>query len=158
MTFQLLYSSDASPDLDEAEIDTLIETSKQNNMAKGISGLLIYMNRCFLQLLEGEEQKVRELYGKISRDPRHTEPFVYHEQHAVQKAYGSWMTGYRQPMVGSLDRTSPNSQTIARKIQSLAMGKPLWIRSAVMMFGNAHAEIGDLYFKAQIPVGASGPV
>ena len=145
MTFQLLYSSEASEELDEAAIDELIETSRQRNVSKGISGLLIYVNRCFLQLLEGEESKVRELFDKIRNDARHSETFIYNEQRASQKAFGSWTTGYREPTVCTLGEEMPGPKQIARDIQILVQNKPLWIRSAVMMFGNAHTEIGHLY-------------
>ncbi len=145
MAFQLLYSSEASPELDETEVDELIERSKESNASKGISGLLIYVNRCFLQLLEGEEDKVRDLFDRIRSDPRHSEPFVYHEQNASQKAYGSWTTGYREPTVCTLGEEMPGPKQIARDIEALGQNKPLWIRSAVKMFGNAHTEIGHLY-------------
>lgn len=53
------------------ELDKLLNLSKNNNIKSGITGLLIYKNGNFLQILEGKKEDVYSLYNKISLDNRH---------------------------------------------------------------------------------------
>ncbi|RJY09576.1 BLUF domain-containing protein [Aurantiacibacter aquimixticola] len=68
---QVLYISTA-PGLSESDVDAILQSSRRNNPAAGITGFLIYNGRNFIQLLEGEEARVFALLRKLSYDPRHT--------------------------------------------------------------------------------------
>jgi hypothetical protein len=54
MLIQLLYSSKATTALSPAELTAILDKSVANNQARQITGLLLYRDGCFLQLLEGE--------------------------------------------------------------------------------------------------------
>ena len=71
MLSQYLYISTA-PTLPREEVDAILATSARNNPARGITGLLLFNGRNFLQLLEGEEAEVSGLMDKITADPRHS--------------------------------------------------------------------------------------
>jgi len=45
--------------------------SKIRNPAQGITGVLFYQNRHFLQALEGEDEAVQALIAVLQDDPRH---------------------------------------------------------------------------------------
>lgn len=68
---QYLYISTAG-NLSDAAVDEIIETSQRNNAASGITGLLFYNNRNFLQLVEGEDAALKSLMARIASDPRHS--------------------------------------------------------------------------------------
>ncbi len=69
--FQIIYVSTASEPFGRAELVKLLRQSVRRNMQSGITGLLLYKDGSFMQVLEGEERAVVALYSKISRDPRH---------------------------------------------------------------------------------------
>lgn len=71
MISQYLYISTA-PSLVRSDVDAILEASQRNNAARGVTGLLLYNGRNFLQLLEGDESELVSLMVKISHDPRHT--------------------------------------------------------------------------------------
>ncbi|MEL7187980.1 MAG: BLUF domain-containing protein [Pseudomonadota bacterium] len=71
MLSQYLYISTA-PSLSREEVDNILESSARNNPERGITGLLLYNGRNFLQLLEGEEAELVPLMVRITHDPRHT--------------------------------------------------------------------------------------
>ncbi len=71
MISQYLYISTA-PSLSREDVENILSASARNNTARGITGLLIYNGRNFLQLLEGEEAELVSLMIRISHDPRHT--------------------------------------------------------------------------------------
>lgn len=71
MLSQYLYISTA-PTLPREEVDAILAASARNNPARGITGLLLFNGRNFLQLLEGEEGEVAALMDTITADPRHS--------------------------------------------------------------------------------------
>lgn len=71
MLSQYLYISTA-PTLPREEVEAILATSARNNPARGITGLLLFNGRNFLQLLEGEESEVASLMDRITGDPRHS--------------------------------------------------------------------------------------
>ena len=51
----------------------ILAIAKAFNAQNEISGILIYKDQTFLQLLEGPQDSVQSLYRKIRKDPRHTD-------------------------------------------------------------------------------------
>ena len=69
--FQLLYVSSAVSPFSTAELVTLLEKSRKRNDQTGISGMLLYYEANFMQLLEGLEEQIRLTHARIIRDRRH---------------------------------------------------------------------------------------
>ena len=69
--FQIVYTSTATDSFGSAELKELLKGSVQRNTRAGITGLLLYKDGTFMQVLEGEEPVVKALFARISRDPRH---------------------------------------------------------------------------------------
>ena len=67
-----IYTSCESHPMSAVEIDALIRRSRESNALHGITGVLIYVDGCFMQVLEGSPERIDELYAKILVDPRHT--------------------------------------------------------------------------------------
>jgi hypothetical protein len=66
-----VYVSTATRPFSQSELVDLLSHCHENNVALGITGLLLYKDGNFMQMLEGEEETVKTLYAKIGRDPRH---------------------------------------------------------------------------------------
>ena len=94
--FQYIYTSHAVFDFSEAELITLLEESKRFNQSQGITGMLVYQNRVFIQLLEGDEEAVTKLAEKISRDPRHDEFTELASMDVGQRSFPDWSMGFRR--------------------------------------------------------------
>ncbi len=71
MLYNLCYVSSAKNNLPKSELEDLFRVNKRNNKELDISGILVYNNGNFLQILEGDEQKINKLFVKICRDSRH---------------------------------------------------------------------------------------
>jgi hypothetical protein len=69
--YTITYVSTASPYLSEEETKKLLVSAKNDNISNDISGVLIYSDGNFFQIIEGEEQKIKKLFIKIEQDPRH---------------------------------------------------------------------------------------
>lgn len=68
---QLIYYSVANVSLSETDIYDILEVSRKNNSRNNITGCLLYYNDAFLQILEGDEKTIEELYAAIEADERH---------------------------------------------------------------------------------------
>lgn len=69
--FQLAYASAAARRFDEDDLSVLVERAREKNQRLGVTGVLVYRNGSFLQVLEGDEETVRALYDTIRADARH---------------------------------------------------------------------------------------
>jgi hypothetical protein len=92
----LVYVSSATRDFSAAELDALLITSRRNNSSDAITGMLVYRDGDFLQILEGPEAAVRATYARIARDPRHGRIMALDESRIETRAFGEWSMGFRQ--------------------------------------------------------------
>jgi len=97
MPFRLIYSSEAAPDLAEAGLQEMLADSRVRNRAHGITGVLLFVEGAFLQILEGEETEVRSLMARIEVDPRHHGIKVFYEESVRERAFSSWSMAYLSP-------------------------------------------------------------
>lgn len=93
--FRLLYVSSAVKPFSKSELAELLVTSRENNGKQGITGLLLYKDGDFLQVLEGDETRVRALYEKISQDPRHTASSILFDEEVAEQLFAEWSMGFR---------------------------------------------------------------
>ena len=92
--FQVIYESRAARPFSEAEVEALLASSRTSNTRKGITGILLYRNGTFTQVLEGEESAVRALLEKIQRDPRHQNLSIRLEQFIENRSFPNWSMAY----------------------------------------------------------------
>ncbi len=71
--FRLAYVSEVSSVFDLSDLQEIGEKSLRRNAAMDITGVLVMDEGRFLQILEGDERAVRDLFKRIALDPRHQE-------------------------------------------------------------------------------------
>lgn len=87
--YELFYTSVAQRELNDRDLSELLSQSRKNNLEFGITGMLLYANREFVQLLEGEEHSVKSVFDIIRQDPRHTAVEVLHEGPIDARAFSN---------------------------------------------------------------------
>ena len=70
--FRLCYLSKPVKPFTAADLDDIEKKSVAANSERDVTGLLVVNEDRILQILEGAEDAVRELYAKIEADSRHT--------------------------------------------------------------------------------------
>jgi len=93
MLSQLVYVSNRKPNCTPAEIEKILTSCKKNNPALNITGVLLYSDTKFIQLVEGEAKVITELYDKIKKDTRHTNPMMISYNPIKEKSFPSWHMG-----------------------------------------------------------------
>ncbi len=95
MVFRLIYSSKSSEGVGESDFRAIAMFSALNNLARGVTGLLLTHNDEIMQVLEGEESEVRALYNTIEKDKRHHSVKVIAEREVEKTEFANWSMGYR---------------------------------------------------------------
>ena len=95
--FRAIYVSAASHDLTDGALAAILDVSRRNNAAQGVTGALAYHDRAFVQVLEGPEAAVEALLATIARDPRHTSVTVCDRARVDGRAFGAWSMGWVRP-------------------------------------------------------------
>ena len=85
---QIAYRSKASRNLQESELKRILEVARVNNRAWGITGMLMYSNGTFFQVLEGERKNLQRLYDVIFADSRHNAIWSIYEAEIERRENG----------------------------------------------------------------------
>lgn len=94
--FSLVYVSSATKLFSVAQLDALLERSRVRNAEVGITGLLLYRDGNFMQLLEGEQVTVEALYRRIAVDPSHHDCQVLLKSEIDQRMFAEWSMAFRR--------------------------------------------------------------
>ena len=91
---QLIYTSTAAKDFGELELSRLLLQARRNNARNDLTGMLLYRERSFLQVLEGETGMLDAVFAHIARDDRHTRVSVLLRQQVQARQFGGWAMGF----------------------------------------------------------------
>jgi hypothetical protein len=92
----LVYTSASTHLMTEAELDALLMKSRERNSQLGLTGMLLYYDGAFIQVLEGPEENVRMLYTRIGQDPRHHRVIRLLEEYIPERNFPDWSMGYHR--------------------------------------------------------------
>lgn len=87
---RLIYASRAIDSLQSADIEQILEASRRNNGKVGVSGVLLFSAREFLQCLEGSREAVNQTYARILGDPRHAEVLMLDYREVSRRLFPCW--------------------------------------------------------------------
>ena len=91
---RLVYFSRTLRDMSLDDIQSILNTARENNANLDVCGMLCYESRWFLQVLEGERNTVCELFLDIADDPRHDEIEIVSFDYIEAPAFADWRMGY----------------------------------------------------------------
>lgn len=104
---QLVYLSSTRWLLSADDVAKILESSLRNNARDNITGILIYRAGSVMQLLEGDDHLVRQLFEVIKRDERHHRITLLYDLPITERDFAGWSMAYRNleveadlPMVG----------------------------------------------------------
>jgi len=86
----IIYFSSSVILFQEADLSTLLERSRRNNAALGITGVLLINRGSIIQVLEGSMDAIKPLYERIERDRRHTNVIKVFEEPISQRLFTDW--------------------------------------------------------------------
>ncbi len=91
---ELIYTSVANWDLSTQELTELLDQSRIKNARLNITGILVYHDRGFMQLLEGDKKAIFELYDTICEDERHTSVQLFWNGEIEDRSFEDWAMAF----------------------------------------------------------------
>lgn len=92
--YQLVYVSYTRKAFSEPALFSLLKKSRIANQRNNLSGFLLYSEKNFIQLIEGEKNKVESLYDKITHDPRHSGIIRLYSDYVAKRDFPDWSMGF----------------------------------------------------------------
>jgi hypothetical protein len=90
----VVYVSSAVRPFTREELQRLLKKSRANNARNGITGMLLYKDGNFMQVLEGDEAAVRATFDRISKDPRHRNVIVLLRSEEAERDFPDFSMGF----------------------------------------------------------------
>ncbi len=86
----ICYVSSENDRMEENHIEILFSQTQRNNTANDISGILLYSQGNFFQVIEGDAITIKELFKKIENDDRHRNLFRVFNREIKQDQYDGY--------------------------------------------------------------------
>jgi hypothetical protein len=93
--YHITYISTGRDNLRYEDVKGILESSNVNNKAEGITGILVYCNKHFFQIIEGSKEAVKEIFQKIQVDCRHDNIVKIQEGPIECRQFDSWNMAFK---------------------------------------------------------------
>jgi Sensors of blue-light using FAD len=90
----LIYASTAMQEFSAEDLLQLLTHARTKNARLGLTGMLLYTENNFFQVLEGEPAVVDELFQTISHDERHMKTVTIIREPIAKRSFGEWTMGF----------------------------------------------------------------
>jgi len=78
----------------EQDLLDLLAQSRSRNLRQQVTGMLVYRDGAFLQVLEGEAADVQEIYRSIVVDDRNTGHYLIAKESITERNFPNWSMGF----------------------------------------------------------------
>jgi hypothetical protein len=92
--YQLIYHSHASADFGQDDLLKMLIDARASNERRNVTGMLLYHDEQFLQVLEGEQRVLQQLSEHIFDDPRHHAAALLSFKQVQFRDFHSWSMGF----------------------------------------------------------------
>lgn len=90
-----IYCSAAvKPETTRADLDDLLAKARTKNASLDVTGMLLYQDGVFFQVLEGDRPVVEALYAKIEADGRHRRITRLIIESIEERTFAQWTMGF----------------------------------------------------------------
>ena len=90
---QLIYMSKLATD--DSVLNSIHSHAVRNNTARTMTGMLLFAQGRFLQVLEGERKDVEHTFEKSKEDRRHDHVTLIADRPIVERSFSHWNMGFK---------------------------------------------------------------
>ena len=129
----LVYTSIASQKISDDYLKYLLEKIRKKNSARQVTGMLLYLDPFFMQVLEGEEIVVNDLFNLIKKDSKHHKVSLIYKKQIEKRYFPDWTMGF--------------SKITHENISTMEGFSDFLQRPSVEFFSNSPSKIDELLYK-----------
>ncbi len=141
MIHTLTYVSTLRDATSAAELDEVLGASRERNAAHEITGVLLVRQRHVMQILEGPEQAVRDLYRRIEDDTRHFDVTTVWTSTSAERRYPDWSMGF-EDLEETTDDAAPDDLALSADRRAAVPEQDAFLRQRTTLLRRALAS-GD---------------
>ena len=101
----LIYVSSATKEMTESDLLELLKKARERNAEKNITGMLLYANQNFIQILEGDSDDVLDIYHRILNDTRNTGNIIIQKKAIADRSFPDWTMGFKHISNAEIEAT-----------------------------------------------------
>ena len=132
--FALIYQSRATRDLLPEELDAILLQARLFNASEQVTGVLLYGDERFFQLLEGPEASVRRVFDRLSSAQAHKGIRVLSQGPIAGRFFECWHMGFTRSPTSAMQDLSqwawedaiPYTRVDAGKSEGLGLLMHVW--------------------------------
>ncbi|MBO6503349.1 MAG: BLUF domain-containing protein [Kordiimonadaceae bacterium] len=92
----IIYTSREAQFFSDEDIETLLVGARSHNQASDITGVLLYFDLVFFQVLEGPKEALEKLFARIVEDSRHKDVMLQVNEPISARLFPNWSMAYRK--------------------------------------------------------------
>lgn len=104
--YRVIYISSAVISFTINELEEMLFTCRKHNEKNKITGILLYVDGDFIQVIEGGKKEVVKLYDNIKKDPRHKSIITLFEGSIKENQFPDWRMGFSRTTYDELSNLS----------------------------------------------------
>lgn len=102
MLYQLVYSSSPEKKMMKSHLYIILRLARMKNKLSNLTGMLVFVENMFFQVLEGEQADVKAVFERIKVDPRHKDIEILLERNIDTRTFSDWEMAYASPSTSDL--------------------------------------------------------
>ena len=80
--------------MNEDELINILNTAREKNARHNFTGVLLYSGGTFIQVLEGDEDEIDNIFDIIEQDKRHKNVLKLMEEIVTERTFPDWTMGF----------------------------------------------------------------
>lgn len=93
---QLGYISRATRLMSDIELDRLLLRARESNNNNEITGMLLYVDGSFLQIIEGDQKNIQDTFRRIRRSSQHEDIKILFNEAMKERSFVDWSMGFKR--------------------------------------------------------------
>jgi hypothetical protein len=118
---RLVYASRAHAHCDERMLRDILTKARQDNVAHGITGVLLFDSGVFSQWIEGPATAVDRLWVNLQRDTRHSQVEMISHARIDERAFGQWKMGLSTTPLGPAEQIDGIAHTLVHRLDQIVL-------------------------------------
>jgi hypothetical protein len=94
MLRRIAWSSRPSTSFSPARVGEIAAPARWNNKCNNVSGMLLYTGMHFVEILEGEESVLDEMWSRLQHDDRHVSLVRIGDEPCNERRFADWKMAY----------------------------------------------------------------
>ena len=94
MLRRIAWSSCPSTSFSPARLGEIVAPARWNNKCNNVSGMLLYTGVHFVEILEGEEGVLDEMWSRLQHDDRHVSLVRIGDEACDERRFAEWKMAY----------------------------------------------------------------